>query len=138
MPSELRFVLILSALTAAAGAVSVFGIYREDGRETQIHAEVMTGGQVDAGKAVIARYNCSACHRIPGIAGAAGAAGPALNGIAVRADIAGMLANNPENLVRWLRHPERVLPGNGMPDQGVSEREARDIAAYLYTLRRWV
>jgi cytochrome c1 len=136
MPPELRFVLILSALTAVAGAVSVFGIYRQDGTQTRLHAEAMTGGKVDAGKAAIARYNCGACHRIPGIDGATGAGGPALNGIAVRAQLAGVLANNPENLSHWLRHPQQVLPGNGMPDQGVSEREARDIAAYLYTVRR--
>jgi len=28
-----------------------------------------------------------------------------------------------------------VIPGNAMPDMGVSEGDARDIAAYLYTLR---
>src|SRR4051812_48634210 len=98
MPSELRFVLILSALAAAAGVASVFGIYRQNAAQARTQAEVMTGGSVDAGHAAIARYNCGACHRIPGIAGATGAAGPALNGIAVRAQIAGTLANNPINL----------------------------------------
>jgi cytochrome c2 len=136
MPSELRFVLILSALTAAAGAASVFGIYRLDAVQARTHAEAMTGGHVDAGKAAIGRYNCGACHRIPGIAGATGATGPALNGIAVRAQIAGVLVNNPDNLARWLRAPQQVLPGNGMPDQGIGEQEARDMAAYLYTVKQ--
>jgi len=135
MPSELRFVLILSALTAAAGVASVFGIYRLDAVQARTHAEAMTGGHVDAGKAAIGRYNCGACHRIPGIAGASGETGPALNGIAVRAQIAGVLVNNPDNLVQWLRDPQQILPGNGMPDQGMREEEARDISAYLYTLR---
>jgi cytochrome c len=136
MPSELRFVLTLAGLAAVAGAASVFGIYRQDAAQARTHAEAMTGGNVEAGKAAIGGYNCGACHRIPGIAGATGETGPALNGIAVRAQIAGILVNNPDNLARWLRHPQQVLPGNGMPDQGVTERDARDMAAYLYTVRR--
>jgi cytochrome c len=136
MPSELRFVLILCGLTAAAGAASVFGIYRQDAAQARTHAEAMTGGHVDAGKAAIGRYNCGACHRIPGISGASGETGPALNGIAVRAQIAGVLVNNPDNLARWLRVPQQVLPGNGMPNQGVSDAEARDMAAYLYTVKQ--
>jgi hypothetical protein len=27
------------------------------------------------------------------------------------------------------------MPGVGMPDMGIGEQEARDITAYLYTLR---
>ena len=46
-----------------------------------------------------------------------------------------MLRNSPANLVRWIRDPQGVVPGNAMPNMGVSDAEARDIAAYLYTLR---
>jgi len=46
-----------------------------------------------------------------------------------------MLRNEPRNLVTWLRHPQEVVPGNAMPDMRLDERDARDIAAYLYTLR---
>ena len=49
--------------------------------------------------------------------------------------IAGMLRNEPRHLVTWLRHPQQVVPGNAMPEMGLDERDARDIAAYLYTLR---
>lgn len=136
MPSELRFVLILTGIATIAGAASVFGIYRQDRLQTRTQAEAMTGGDSTAGKAAIGRYHCGACHRIPGIAGATGITGPALNGIALRAEIAGVLVNDPKNLTRWLRQPQQVLPGNGMPDQGVTERDARDMAAYLYTLKR--
>jgi cytochrome c2 len=31
--------------------------------------------------------------------------------------------------------PQRIVPGNAMPDMGLNERQARDIAAYLYTLQ---
>jgi len=136
MPSELRFALMLAGLATAVGAASVFGIYRQEAVETRTQAEAMTGGHVDAGKSAIARYNCGACHSIPGIAGAEGVTGPALNGIALRAELAGVLVNNPQNLARWLRNPQQVLPGNGMPDQGITPQEARDISAYLYTVRR--
>lgn len=135
MSSELRFALILAGLAAIGGAASVFGIYRQDAAQARTHAEAMTGGHVDAGKKAIDSHECGACHRIPGIAGATGAVGPALNGIALRAQVAGVLVNNPDNLARWLRRPQQVIPGNGMPDQGVTEREARDISAYLYTIR---
>ena len=46
-----------------------------------------------------------------------------------------MLRNNPENLVTWLRDPQQVVPGNAMPDLGLTDQQARDIAAYLYKLR---
>ena len=49
--------------------------------------------------------------------------------------IAGMLPNTPDNLVLWLQRPQSVVPGNGMPDMGLSPRQAHDIAAYLYTLQ---
>ena len=38
-----------------------------------------------------------------------------------------------EQCVRDL--PRRVRPGTPMPEMGVTERDARDIAAYLYTLK---
>ena len=44
-------------------------------------------------------------------------------------------ARQSENLVGWLRYPQQVVPGNAMPDLGVSEADARNIAAYLDTLR---
>ena len=64
-----------------------------------------------------------------------GNVGPPLNRIGERTYIAGMLRNTPANLVRWIREPQAVVPGNAMPNMGISEAEARDIAAYLYTLR---
>lgn len=53
----------------------------------------------------------------------------------MRTIIAGKLSNAPGNMVRWLRDPQAVVPGNAMPDQDLTEQEARDIAAYLYTLQ---
>jgi len=136
MPSELRFVYGRTALVALAGVVSVAGIYCQDSAQACTQAEAMTGGSAEAGKAAIARYNWGACHRIPADGPATDVAGPALNGIATRSFVAGVLPNDPTSLERWIQHPQDVLPGNGMPEQGVRPHEARDIAAYLYTLRR--
>lgn len=49
-------------------------------------------------------------------------------------DLSGKLANSPEAIIRLLRSPQTVVPGNGMPDQSLSEQEARDAAVYLCTL----
>ena len=87
------------------------------------------------GKVAVQQYACVTCHRIPGIVGAHAPVGPTLEGIATRGVIAGMLPNTTENMVRWLRDPQRWHAGNAMPNLGVTERDARDIAAYLDTLK---
>jgi mono/diheme cytochrome c family protein len=88
------------------------------------------------GKRAIEQYACATCHFIPGITGATKGVGPTLRGIANRAFIAGVLRNTPENMVTWLKSPPRVDPLTAMPDLGVNERDARNIAAYLATLDR--
>ena len=61
--------------------------------------------------------------------------GPPLTQFARRSYIAGMLPNTEANLQHWIRDPQAVVPGNAMPDMGVTARDAADITAYLYTLR---
>lgn len=77
---------------------------------------------------------CAACHTVPGVPGAKGAVGPSLKGIAKRQIIAGKLSNSPANMVRWLMHPQQIVPGNAMPELGLTQDQASKIAAYLYTL----
>ncbi|HEX6629178.1 MAG TPA: hypothetical protein VF105_14610, partial [Gemmatimonadaceae bacterium] len=60
---------------------------------------------------------------------------PPLGKIAQRVYIAGVLPNEPDNMIRWLENPPGVDPLTAMPYMGVTPRDARDIAAYLYTLR---
>jgi cytochrome c1 len=38
-------------------------------------------------------------------------------------------------MIAWLRNPQKILPGNAMPDMQLTQEQARDIAAYLYTLK---
>lgn len=105
-----------------------------DHRDAQWAAE-MTGGSVLRGQEAIRSYGCMSCHSIPGIKGATARVGPPLAGIASRSYIAGVLSNTPDHLIEWLRDPPGVDPKTAMPNMKVTERDARDIAAYLYTLR---
>lgn len=93
------------------------------------------GGDPDQGRVLVTRASCGACHRIPGVENAHGEVGPPLAHYAQRTVIAGMLPNTPQNLTYWIAHPQAVVPGNAMPNTGLSDQEARDVAAYLYTLR---
>ena len=91
-------------------------------------------GDPAKGRALIKSVGCYTCHTIPGIDRGRGRVGPPLIEFGQRTMIAGMLPNTPSNLVRWLRTPQAIVPGNAMPDTDLSEEDARDIAAYLYTL----
>lgn len=92
-------------------------------------------GDPDQGQAAIRGYGCGSCHVIPGISGANGHVGPSLERIAKRVYLAGVLPNTSDNMARWIRAPEAVDPRTAMPNMGVSESDARDITAYLYTLK---
>lgn len=95
----------------------------------------VTGGDAGRGRLAIEAYGCGACHVIPGVPGARGLTGPPLNSFARHVYIAGELPNEPGMLVRWIRDPPSLAPQTAMPNLGVSEATARDIAAYLYELR---
>jgi len=92
-------------------------------------------GDADRGAALMVHYGCGSCHVIPGVTGARGSVGPGLGGFADRAYVGGVLPNEPAGLVRWLIDPPLHSPQTAMPDLGVDEADARDMAAYLYTLR---
>ena len=92
-------------------------------------------GDPQRGSVLLVREVCGACHVIPGIQEADGKVGPPLSGMAQRTIIAGVLPNTPDNMARWIRQPQAVVPGNAMPDVGVSEQQARDMAAFIETLR---
>ena len=48
--------------------------------------------------------------------------------------IAGRLPNQPDVLTAWLIDAPSLAPGTAMPPSPITEAEARDIAAWLYTL----
>jgi mono/diheme cytochrome c family protein len=92
-------------------------------------------GNAGRGRVALLQYGCTACHAIPGVAGPDIHVGTPLAGLGEREWIAGRLPNNTENLVRWIREPQRVDPASAMPDMGVTHKDARDMAAYLGSLR---
>jgi cytochrome c len=96
---------------------------------------IATGGQPNSGQQVIVRYRCGSCHTIPGIRDAHGVFGPPLNSFGRRSMIAGEFPNEPDILVHWVMSPKSLKPRTAMPELGISEQEARDVAAYLYTLQ---
>ena len=96
---------------------------------------VATGGVPGVGRQVIAKYHCGECHTIPGIRGAHGVFGPPLNAMGRRTYIAGQIPNAPDNLVHWIMEPTSLKPQTAMPDLNIPEQQARDVAAYLYSLQ---
>lgn len=122
--SERRLGLVLLLVLGLTGCNSV--------EETARH---LTGGEPEHGRTLIRKYGCQTCHTIPGVPGADGMVGPPLDRIASRTYLAGRLPNNPQNLMRWIRDPQGISPGTAMPNLRVSEKDGRDIAAYLYTLK---
>lgn len=99
------------------------------------HSDLVPGGSPARGRTALGEAGCGSCHEIPGIRGPQGRVGPPLGGIAERTMLAGRAPNTPENMISWIRNPQLIEPGTAMPSLQVDERTARDMAAYLYTLR---
>lgn len=135
MPYSLRWVSGLFACAFAVAIISLTVQFIQTRREATLMAEPLARGNVKLGKAAIQRYQCGSCHSIPGVHDATGDTGPSLSQIALRKTLAGHFKNTPEALEAWIRFPTEMDPAAGMPDQGVTEKDARDIASYLYTKR---
>ncbi|MDQ3280833.1 MAG: c-type cytochrome [Acidobacteriota bacterium] len=99
-------------------------------------AQELTGGLPARGHDAIQKYGCGACHEIPGVDGANGMVGPSLRNIADRMYLAGQVPNTPDNMKMWILQPQRIEHGTAMPNLNVTQGDANDIAAYLYTLRQ--
>jgi cytochrome c len=108
-PSSLVLLALLIFLSIVAAIAAGGTLYVQTKHAAQTQAAAITGGDCREGRRAIARYACG--------------------------EIAGTLPNDPGAMVGWLMHPQRIAPGSGMPEQGVTERDARDIAAYLYAQR---
>jgi len=93
------------------------------------------GGDPENGRLLLRQFGCGSCHEIPEVAAARGKVGPPLGGIASRVYLAGVLPNTPENMAAFIRAPREAAPRTAMPDLGVTEAHARDMVAYLYTLK---
>lgn len=125
--SVVAVVVTILALLCLAGCRGNGGVIGVPEPRTQL-----TDARIAQGRDLIASFGCGACHTVPGVPGADSMAAPPLERFWERSTIAGRLGNTEDNLVRWIRDPQGIDPGNAMPNLGVGEAEARAMAAYLY------
>ncbi|SES22383.1 cytochrome C [Rhizobium sp. NFR03] len=95
-------------------------------------ATALTKGDPALAPPIFRRYGCTGCHTIPGVPGADGKVAARLEGLRSRVYIAGTLNNTGDALVSWIVSPQRFQPDTAMPATGITEPEARHLAAYLY------
>ena len=129
---------VLKACAAVAAALLVLlpaSCGGGRGEAERAASEMTGGGDPSRGRAKIRHYGCVSCHTIPGLAEADALVGPPLDRIASRTYIGGVLTNSPDNMIRWIQNPPGVDNLTAMPNLGVTEQDARDIASYLYTLK---
>ena len=121
--------LLLGLLAAYAG------VWRSGVAATEREAARLTGGQPQAGREAMIALGCVACHQVPGFYGTKPQVGPPLAGFALRSFVAGATENTPDKLMQFIRDPRSIAPRSAMPKLPMSESQARDLAAFLYTLR---
>jgi len=91
-------------------------------------------GLAAQGKAIFASGACVACHTIRGVS--AGVLGPDLTTFGSRRTLAaGMFPNTPERVAEWVKNPGGLKPGVKMPALGLTDDQARAVAAYLASLK---
>lgn len=134
MPSRAskRWALSLGTVAVIAIAAGAALELASDHARDLERIRLQTGGDPARGAHIIAAAGCGACHRIAGVSGARGLVGPPLDTISQRVYIAGRLTNTPSNLAQWIQDPKSVDPLTAMPNTGLSQREARDVVAFLY------
>jgi cytochrome c1 len=131
----IKLIVIVLLLLAGGIAAYVGNEYRLDAQQRR-DAIAITGGNPDRAAALVGKYGCGGCHVIPGINGASGQVGPNLTGEAAQVYVGGVLTNSAENLTRWIVSPKAIDPMSAMPTTGITEDQARDVTAYLYSLRQ--
>ena len=122
-----RSLIVIAAVLLLAGCQKHY--------EQEAVQQATGGGDPQHGKQLIQQYGCQACHTVPGVPGPKGVVGPPLDRMAMRGYIAGKVPNTPANMIAWIQNPQSIDPGNAMPALGVSPADAKDITAYLFTLR---
>jgi cytochrome c len=132
---SMRKALVIVIIALAVLATALYAQRHSARSYARREAIRLTGGSPEHGRELVSHYGCNACHTIPGVAGPQSTVGPPLDRIINREFLAGELPNTSANMQRWIREPHSVEPKTAMPDMGVTEQDAKDITAFLYTLR---
>ena len=94
-----------------------------------------TSENAQKGLALFQQMSCVNCHTIKGTIAAA-QFGPDLTHFASRRQLgAGIVANTPKNLRRWLHDPQQVKVGAKMPDFKFTDEQVTELADYIETLK---
>ena len=121
------------AILAALGGCDALSALRS-GEVGEVGVVAVAGNTLH-GQRLLAQYQCGSCHVIPGVPASRGTVGPPLTAFGSRSYIAGHIPNRADVLARFIMAPGDVVPATSMPSMGVSSFDARDIVAYLGTLR---
>ena len=84
---------------------------------------------------LVASKGCVACHTFPDVKWPRGRLGPSLQHFGGQGLIAGRLPNQPGVLMQFVRNAPVLVPGTAMPAILMTDHEARDVTAYLLTLK---
>ena len=87
------------------------------------------------GRQLVSAKGCVACHTFPDVKWPRGGLGPSLENFGRQGLIAGRLSNQPGVLMRFIRNAPALVPGTAMPATSMTDQEARDVTAYLLTLK---
>jgi cytochrome c2 len=131
----MRLAIIIALLLATVAGFGGWAAQRTRRAEAEVRARDLTGGNPERGKVWARELGCVACHIMPGVRGPESSVGPSLEDFALRSYVAGAAENTPDNLQKFLRDPRSVAPKSAMPHLKITEAQAQDLAAYLYTQR---
>jgi cytochrome c oxidase subunit 2 len=91
-------------------------------------------GRAAQGETIYSGRACVGCHTVRGVS--AGVLGPELTHFGSRTMLgAGLFPNTAAHVAAWVRDPAAMKPGVKMPAVGLTEPQARAVAAYLGSLR---
>lgn len=105
------------------------------GKEVPYHPQkgVSAGGNAARGKEVVETVGCKGCHVIGTDTRMRDARGFSYD-IAPELTRAGSKLD-PDWIFEWIKNPRRYRPNTNMPNLRLSDQEAKDVVAYLETLK---
>ena len=92
-------------------------------------------GKAAEGRRLFMNSQCASCHTISGTP-AQGMIGPNLTHVGSRTSLAAdEIPNTPAWMTAWIHNPQKIKPGNRMPDLGLSSPQIVALVAYLESLK---